>query len=142
MAGYSHTYFEDDDTPSNLFSQFPSDQTIDSVAKVAYDEAIYLWSLLSYDPCETPTDHKSQPGNSVPVSEGFDIDDPHEEPVNAAISDRRELLSALEDSSDTPGCSQKSRKNLNEYMFAAAALNLQDFNNMCALCIWLFRERY
>ena len=141
-AGYSHTYFDDDDTPSNLFSQFPSDQTINSVAKVAYDEAIYLWSLLGYDPCETPTDRKSQPGNSVPVSEGFDIDDPHEEPMNAAISDRRELLSALEGSSDAPGCSQKSRKNLNEYMFAAAALNLQDFHNMCALCIWLFRERY
>ena len=139
-AGYSHTYFEDDDTPPDLFSQFPSDQTIDSLAKVAYDEATYLWSLLGYDPCEMPTDRKSQLGNSVPVSENFEDDDPSEEPVNTVMSDRRELLNALEGSSDALGCSQKSRKNLNECMFAAAALNLQDFTNVCVLRVCLFQE--
>jgi hypothetical protein len=64
-AGYSHTYFDDDDAPSHLFSQFPSNQAIDSLAKDAYGEATYLWSLLGYDPCEAPIQHKPQPADSV-----------------------------------------------------------------------------
>ncbi|KAI9438716.1 hypothetical protein H4582DRAFT_2146243 [Lactarius indigo] len=113
-SGYSHTYFQDDDTPLHQFSQFPSDQTLETLAKVAYDEATYLWSLLGYDPCETLMDRKSQPASSV--SEDFE-----------------ELLDALEASSRSLGGSgsqmTQNRKRLNEYTFAAAALNLQDFNN-------------
>jgi hypothetical protein len=139
-AGYSHTYFQgsDDNTPSDLFSQFPSDQTIDSLTKIAYDEATYLWSLLGYDPWETPSmDPKSQPGNSAPENFGDDsesdlyAEDSEENDRTTAISDRQELLNALE-SSDCLGTrvSRAYRSHLNEYMFATAALNLQDFNDL------------
>jgi hypothetical protein len=51
-AGYSHTYFHDEDAPLGLFSQYPSDESINSLARVAHDEACYLWSLLGYEPSE------------------------------------------------------------------------------------------
>ena len=126
-AGYSHTYFQDDDTPSDQFSQFPSDQTIDALARTAYSEAIYLWSLLGYDPCETPrpAEPESQLGNSVQEELGDDSEDYGQ---TTAMSDRRELLNALEASSQS--VSQTNSKRMNEYMFATAALNLQDFNDL------------
>ena len=95
-AGYSHTYFEDDDTPSDQLSQFPSDQTIDSLAKVAYEEARYLWSLLGYNPCETPTACKPQLFNSVAGSEELDDNTSEGHNVTTTISDCRELLNALD----------------------------------------------
>ena len=126
-AGYSHTYFQDDDTPSDRFSQFPSDQTIDALARTAYSEATYLWSLLGYDPCETPrpANPESQLGNSVQEDLGDDSEDSGQ---TTAMSDRRELLDALEASSHS--VSQTNSKRMNEYMFATAALNLQDFNDL------------
>ena len=134
-AGYSHTYFEDDDTPSVQLSQFPSNQSIDSLAKVAYEEATYLWSLLGYDPCETPTEHKSQLLKSVSSSEELDDDTSEGHDVTTTISDRRELLNALDVSSHSLGSrvSQTNRKHLNEFTFAAAALNLQDFIDLYVL---------
>ena len=138
-AGYSHTYFQHDDAPPHSFTQFPSDQTIDSLAKVAYDEATYLWSLLGYDPCDVPTEPKSQPGDSVLVP--FD-NDSEDYDATVAISDRRELLDALEVSSHSfvPGSvSRTDKSNLNEYAFAAAALNLQDFSDLCVYNLFLAR---
>lgn len=137
-AGYSHTYFDDDETPSHLFSQFPSDRAIDSLAKVAYDEATYLWSILGYDPCETPAGRKLQPVDSVPDSE--DLDDNADE--GNIISDRRELLNAVNASSDSlgQGIPQKNPKQLNEYMFAVAALNLQDLTDLYGLHYFSLNE--
>ena len=134
-AGYSHTYFEDDDAPSDQFSQFPSNQTLDSLAKVAYDEATYLWSLLGYDPCETPTERKSQLVDPVSHSEELDDDSSEGQNGTATVSDRRELLNALDASSRSlgPKVSQTNRKQLNEYTFAAAALNLQDYTDLYVL---------
>ena len=134
-AGYSHTYFDDDDTPSDQLSQFPSNQAIDSLAKVAYEEATYLWSLLGYDPCEVPTERKPQLFISVSGSEELDDDTSEGHDVTTTISDRRELLNALDISSRSlgPGVSQTNRKHLNEYTFAAAALNLQDFTDLYVL---------
>ena len=134
-AGYSHTYFEDNNTPSDHLSQFPSNQTIDSLAKVAYDEATYLWSLLGYDPFETPSERKSQLVDSVSSPEELDGDTSEGHDGTTTISDRRELLNALDISSHSlgPGVSQTNCKHLNEYMFAAAALNLQDFTDLYVL---------
>ena len=134
-ASYSHTYFDDDDTPSDQLSQFPSNQAIDSLAKVAYKEATYLWSLLGYDPCEVPTERKPQLFISVSGSEELDDDTSKGHDVTTTISDRRELLNALDISSRSlgPGVSQTNRKHLNEYTFAAAALNLQDFTDLYVL---------
>lgn len=138
-AGYSHTYFDDDDAPSHLFSQFPSDQAINSLAKVAYDEATFLWSLLGYEPCEMPTECKSQPAHSDLDSEDLleeDLDDGDDGTSegcdgNTRISDCRELLNALDASLDSRhSIPQKNPKQLNEYMFAAAALNLQDLTDL------------
>lgn len=136
-AGYSHTYFDDDDAPSHLFSQFPSDLDIDSLAKVAYDEATYLWSLLGYNPCEMPTARKSQPVHSAPDLDSEDLlehlDDGTSEDHdgNTTISNCRELLDALDASSGSGhSIPPKNTKWLNEYMFAAAALNLQDLTDL------------
>jgi hypothetical protein len=71
----------------------------------------------------------------VLVSEDIDNDDSSKELANAAVSDCSELLHALEASSESLECSQKDLKNLNEFMFTAAALNLQDFTNVCVLCV-------
>jgi hypothetical protein len=134
-AGYSHTYFDDDDAPSHLFSQFPSNQAIDSLAKDAYGEATYLWSLLGYDPCEAPIQHKPQPADSVSDSEDLNDDTSEGWDDNTRISDRRELLNAVDASSDSlgHGVPRKNNKQLNEYMFAVAALNLQDLTDLYEL---------
>jgi hypothetical protein len=98
-ASYSHTYFEDADAPSHQFSQFPSDQAISSLSKVAYDEATYLWSILGYEPCEMPTDRKFQTA-AASDDVGDDSKDERAEEYghegNTAISDRKELLAAIE----------------------------------------------
>jgi hypothetical protein len=73
--------------------------------KVAYDEATYLWSLLGYDPCETLTDRKSQPGNSVLVPEDIDDDDSSEELANAACNT---LLSIVRLGRGVCGCNSST----------------------------------
>ncbi|KAI0261851.1 hypothetical protein BC834DRAFT_787898, partial [Gloeopeniophorella convolvens] len=45
-SGYSHTYFDSEDAPPDLFSVFPSDEEIRSLIHLAYEEALYLWSQL------------------------------------------------------------------------------------------------
>jgi hypothetical protein len=131
-AGYSHTYFHDEDAPLSLFSDYPSDEDIKSLATISYNEACYLWSLLGYEPSETVSRSGGpQPGTSI--SDDLDDDDSNEDlEDNPAISDRRELLDAIEATSrSTPsGLSQADTGRLHEYTFAAAALNLQDFNDM------------
>ncbi|KAH8989959.1 hypothetical protein EDB86DRAFT_2831437, partial [Lactarius hatsudake] len=83
-------------------------------------------------------DHKSRLGNSVRVSE--DVDDDSSEDcsndMDTRVSERKELIDALEASSHSLGGTSISRKNckhMNEYVFAAAALNLQDFNDCDSL---------
>ena len=104
--------------------------------KVAYGEVTYLWSLLGYDPCEAPINSKSlgQLGNSNSVPEAVDDADSEGYEESVATSDCKELLVALEASSNSLGpgsVSRTGRDHLNKYVFAAAALNLQDFNNLC-----------
>ncbi|KAH9163567.1 hypothetical protein EDB89DRAFT_1807668, partial [Lactarius sanguifluus] len=45
-AGYSHTYFDADNIPLHVLSEFPSDHEISQAAAVAFDEASTLWDLL------------------------------------------------------------------------------------------------
>ncbi|KAH8987036.1 hypothetical protein EDB92DRAFT_2069588 [Lactarius akahatsu] len=128
-AGYSHTYFHDEDTPLSLFSQYPSDENLNSLAGVAYDEACYLWSLLGYESSDVLLPSRSQPGGPIPD----DPDDASEDSEDGAtISDRRELLDAIE-AIATPthdGMSREDCSRLHEYTFAAAAFNLQDFSDI------------
>ncbi|KAH9005408.1 hypothetical protein EDB86DRAFT_3071106 [Lactarius hatsudake] len=128
-AGYSHTYFHDEDTPLSLFSQYPSDKDLNSLAGVAYDEVCYLWSLLGYKSSEVLSPSRSQPGGPIPD----DPDDASEDSEDGAtISDRRELLDAIE-AIATPthdGMSREDCSRLHEYTFAAAAFNLQDFSDI------------
>jgi hypothetical protein len=132
-AGYSHTYFHDEDAPSSLFSDYPSDENIKSLATIACNEARYLWSLLGY---ETVSLSGPQPGSSI--SDGLDDDGGNEDNEdledNTAISDRRELLDAIEATSRSistgSGLSREDSGCLHEYTFAVAALNLQDFSDM------------
>ena len=135
-SGYSHTYFHDEDAPSSLFSQFPSDETIESLAKVSYEEACYLWSLLGYEPSESLSLGGTQLvglGDSTPLADSLD-DSEEDVEDDAATSDRRELLDAIKATSKTTdsahNISRADHGRLHEYTFAAAALNLQDFSNM------------
>jgi hypothetical protein len=131
-AGYSHTYFHDEDAPLSLFSDYPSDEDIKSLSTIACNEASYLWSLLGYEPSETVSlSGGPQLGSSI--SDDLDDDGGDEDlEDNTAISDRRELLDAIEATSrSTPsGLSRADAGRLHEYTFAAAALNLQDFSDM------------
>ncbi|KAN0134777.1 hypothetical protein V8E53_007562 [Lactarius tabidus] len=122
-------------TSSHKLSQFPSNQAIDSLAKDAYGEATYLWSLLGYDPCEAPIQHKPQPADSVSDSEDLNDDTSEGRDDNTRISDCRELLNAVDASLDSlgHGVPRKNNKQLNEYMFAVAALNLQDLTDFESL---------
>ncbi|KAH9010301.1 hypothetical protein EDB84DRAFT_1570618 [Lactarius hengduanensis] len=128
-AGYSHTYFHDEDTPLSLFSQYPSDENLNSLAGVAYDEACYLWSLLGYESSDVLSPSRSQPGGPIPD----DPDDVGEDSEDGAtIPDRRELLDAIE-AIATPthdGMSREDSSHLHEYTFEAAAFNLQDFSDI------------
>jgi hypothetical protein len=47
-AGYSHTYFDADEIPLGILSEFPSDHDIASAASTAFDKANTLWDLLGY----------------------------------------------------------------------------------------------
>ena len=95
-AGYSHTYFHDKDAPLGLFSQYPSDESINSLSRVTYDEACYLWSLLGCEPSEALPLNRSQPGGSTP-DDPDDSNDLEDFDNNAIlVSDYRELLDAIE----------------------------------------------
>jgi hypothetical protein len=133
-SGYSHTYFDADDIPLGLLSEFPSDNDIACAASSAYDEVTALWDLLGYY-------HSGSTGISAPreplspsVLEVLDddADDIDGEANDAAYqeSDRRLLHDALETSMRLSGVDGNTEARLNECTYAAACLGVADQETM------------
>jgi hypothetical protein len=132
-AGYSLTYFHDENAPLDLFSKYPSDERISSLARAAYEEACYLWSLLGYEPSDAPSLSGTQLGPRGATLDNPDDSNEDFENDAAIVSDRQELLDAIESTSILTAGHSISRADsgqLHEYTFTAAALNLQDFSDM------------
>lgn len=95
VAGYSHTYFYDEGASLNLFSQYPLDECINSLAQVMHNEACYLWSLLGYKHSEAlsviPSGPQLEPGGSIPDDLG-DTGENEDAEDQEMISNHRELL--------------------------------------------------
>ena len=133
-AGYSHTYFDANDIPLGVLSQFPSDDEIAQAAIVAYDEANKLWDLLGYyhhngGKSSTMPSHAAD-GQAVPDS-CEDADDLDElEDSTSRDFDRRALQEALESMKHISGLDSRAQTCLDEYSYAAACLNFADQEKM------------
>ncbi|KAH9015478.1 hypothetical protein EDB84DRAFT_1679909 [Lactarius hengduanensis] len=142
-AGYSHTYFDADNIPLRVLSEFPSDHEISQAAAVAFDEASTLWDLLGYyhlgshAPGPSGCHHLGQDtpvssavaGNSLRhISEPDEDADDSEEPEDTAPQDpdRRTLHDALGASNRVSGLDHSAQAQLDEYSYAAACLSFED----------------
>jgi len=135
-AGYSHTYFDANDLPLGLLSEFPSDDEIAGAAGAAFNEANALWDLLGYYDSDT-----SNSGYSVhvPQSSAQDEDDEdnnHDCDAKASDDsafkncDRRLLRNALDSSRQVPGLDSHAKARLDECTYAAACLDITDQERM------------
>ena len=128
-AGYSHTYFDANDIPLGVLSEFPSNSEISQAATIAYDEAITLWDLLGY--------YHTGGGNSATPSHGGPnqaVSDPNkdadhlgelEDNTSQAVN-RHALQEALDSTKNISGLDDHAHTCLNEYSYAAACLNFVD----------------
>jgi hypothetical protein len=136
-AGYSHTYFDANDIPLGILSEFPSDSDIAQAAVIAYDEANALWDLLGYyqtSAHNSATQHHAQPPagfDSEPSNEDHDADSSDEpEDTTSQAFDRRALQEALDSSNNVSGLDGQANTRLDEYSYAAACLNFEDQEKM------------
>ena len=135
-AGYSHTYFDTDEIPLGILSEFPSDQDIAHAASSAFDEANALWDILGYyhstsqpeGNSSTPATFLSQPH----THEEEDTEDVDQEANSTAYveSDRRLLQDALNSSTSLSGLDSHSQACLDECTYAAACLSIADQEEM------------
>ena len=133
-AGYSHTYFDANDIPLSVLSQFPSDSEIAQAAVIAYEEATKLWDILGYYHAAGGVEKSGAtplgtPRQAVPksdeVADGSDeLDD-----TSQAV-DRRALQEALDFTKNISGLNSHAQSCLNEYSYAAACLNFSDQEKM------------
>jgi hypothetical protein len=130
-AGYSHTYFNANNIPLGILSEFPSDLDIAQAATIAYDEANTLWDLLGY--------YHASSDNPSPSHRHQTAPDPHEdtdhsdEPadVTSPNFECSSLQEALHSGNDTiSGMDSHAKSRLDEYSYAAACLNFQDQEKM------------
>jgi hypothetical protein len=136
-AGYSHTYFDANDIPLGLLSEFPSDYEISQAAIIAYDEANTLWDLLGYyhtggKNSATPSDGGPSKGLSQAVpnpKEDADHSDELEDTTSQSI-DHCALQEALDSTRKISGLDSHAHTRLNEYSYAAACLNFADQEKM------------
>ena len=130
-AGYSHTYFDANDIPLGILSEFPSDHDITQAAIIAYDEANTLWDLLGYyhtsnnNPAlATQIRSHSQSQHAPDPDEDRDPSDEPEETERCALQE------ALSFSSDILGLGSHEKAQLDEYSYAAACMNFADQEKM------------
>lgn len=136
-AGYSHTYFDVDEIPLGILSEFPSDRGIARAASLAFDEANALWDILGY------YNSTSQPEGNSSTLETFllrphsahdaeDTEDIDQETNDAVYedSDRRLLQDALDSSTALSGLDSHSQACLDECTYAAACLGIADQEEM------------
>ena len=131
-AGYSHTYFDANDIPLGVLSEFPSDHEIAQASVIAYDEANTLWDLLGYyhTSGDTTSSHSYNPSHAVPgPNEDTGSLDELEDTTPHAFS-RHALQEALDSSNNVSGLNSHAHTCLNEYSYAAACLNFADQEKM------------
>jgi hypothetical protein len=135
-AGYSHTYFDADDIPLRILSEFPSDQEIASAASSAFDEATALWDLLGYYPSSSPNNAAGIAAIAAPLAylsqpSVHDADEDIEaEDVANEESDRCLLQNALNSSTQLSGLDNHTQGRLDECTYAAACLGIADQERM------------
>jgi len=137
-AGYSHTYFDANDLPLGLLSEFPSDKEIACAAGAAFNEANALWDLLGYYDSDTSnseyTVHVPQP--SAQGEDDHDEADNHDCDTEFADDsafencDRRLLRNALDSSRQVSGLDSHAKACLDECTYAAACLDITDQERM------------
>jgi hypothetical protein len=136
-VGYSHTYFDANDIPLGMLSEFPSDQEIAQAAIMAYDKANSLWDLLRY--YHTSTSDNNDPAPSNGHQNLPDLPNPHEDAkhldeLEDSIHqdlDHRSLQEALVScNSNISGLNSNAHACLNKYSYAAACLNFEDQEKM------------
>lgn len=131
-AGYSHTYFDADDIPMGILSEYPSDNEIASAAGAAFDEANTLWELLGYYDNSNPVNVTCVPQPSQSTQE---YDETNNYDCDADDStfqdcDRRLLRNALDSSMHLSGLDDRAQARLDECTYAAACLDVADRERM------------
>jgi hypothetical protein len=129
-AGYSHTYFDANNIPLGILSEFPSDYEIAQAATIAYDEANTLWDLLGYyhTSGNNPTSSPSHHADPEPHEDADHSDEP--EDVTSPEFERCSLQEALHSSNAISELDSNSKARLDEYSYAAACLNFEDQEKM------------
>jgi len=137
-AGYSHTYFDANDRPLGLLSEFPSDKEIACAAGAAFNEANALWDLLGYYDSDTSNSeyavHVPQP--SAQGKDDHDGADNHDCDTEFADDsafencDRRLLRNALDSSRQVSRLDSHAKACLNECTYAMACLDITDQERM------------
>lgn len=132
-AGYSHTYFDSDDIPLGVLSEFPSDHEIAQAAAIAYDEANTLWDFLGYYHTSVATNptpsHSDLTQDILDTNEDAHCSDEPEDSLSPP-ADRRALQEALDSCNDFSELDGHARARLDEYSYAAACLNFADQEKM------------
>jgi len=125
-AGYSHTYFDADDLPLGILSEFPSDDDIAAAASAAFDKANALWDLLGYYNTSNPDNlaHVPQPPEQE-EEEGTDNTDDADDSAFCDC-DRCLLRNALDSSRKLPRLDSDAQGHLDECTYAAACLDIAD----------------
>jgi hypothetical protein len=129
-VGYSHTYFDGNNIPLGVLSEFLSDFEMAQAALVAYNEANTLWDILGYyhAGCKIATtpSHGGPPSHAVPnPNEDTDRLDELEDSRSQAF-DCSALQEALDSTKNILGLNSHAHTCLNEYLYATACLNFAD----------------
>lgn len=128
-AGYSHTYFDADEIPLGILSEFPSDHEIAVAASSAFDEANALWDLLGHYSSGSQDKSASlsslSPSLEHEVEEDADIDQETDDATHQE-SDRSLLQGAIDSSMQLSGVDSHTQARLDECTYAAACLGMAD----------------
>jgi len=125
-AGYSHTYFDADDLPLGILSEFPSNDDIAAAASAAFNKANTLWDLLGYYNTSNPDNlaHVPQPPEQEEEEGTDNTDDTNDSAF--CDCDHHLLQNALDSSRKLPRLDSDAQGRLDECMYAAACLDIAD----------------
>lgn len=143
-SGYNHTYTDNRDVDLGVLSTYPSDDELNDSAKVAYDEAENLWTLLGVPPSLTrnspvklpsirawftgvTTEYaESSDGDLDEVDSDYDscVGDPDSEDEDK--SEAAQIQEALDFLETVPIKSYNEEDEINQLAFAAVALSVGD----------------
>lgn len=125
-ASYSHIYFDADDLPLGILSEFPSDDDIAAAASAAFDKADALWDLLGYYNTSNLDNIACVP--QPPEQEEEEGTDNTDNADDSAFHDCNGhlLWNALDSSRKLPRLDSDAQGRLDECIYAAACLDIAD----------------